>query len=194
MEAYKLLLMSYLLGSIPFGLIFAYLGGLGDIRTIGSGNIGATNVLRSGNRLIAAATLIADIGKGALAVLITQYYQLDLQYWAGLVAVMAHIAPIWLKFRGGKGVATALGVYLAWSHYLGIITILIWFIIAKIFKKSSLSALVAISITPIINLLLGKFDLISAPWHFLVILIIIIYLTHIQNIKRLCCGQEDSIK
>src|SRR5215470_15277351 len=142
-------ILGYLLGSIPFGLLLTRLAGLGDIRKIGSGNIGATNVLRTGNKGLALATLLLDGGKGAVAVLIARAVQPDLAVIAGAGAFIGHLFPIWLKFKGGKGVATALGTLLALNWEVGVLCCLTWLLVAVVFRCSSLSALLAIALSPV---------------------------------------------
>src|SRR5580658_3375707 len=150
------LALGYLLGSIPFGLLFTYLSGAGDVRKIGSGNIGATNVLRTGKRWAAAATLLCDGGKGAIAVLVTQYAQgSDAALFAGLGAFLGHLFPLWLNFRGGKGVATFLGVTLALDWRVGLCALATWLAVAVSLRISSLSALVAAALVPVYMLLFG---------------------------------------
>lgn len=142
-------IFGYLLGSLPFGLVLARLAGHGDIRKIGSGNIGATNVLRTGNKKLALATLILDSGKGAAAVLIIQSFAgYHMALIAGLAAVIGHMFPVWLKFKGGKGVATALGMLLAAAPFAGLVSCAIWLATALITRISSLSALIAMLAAP----------------------------------------------
>ena len=139
----------YLLGSIPFGLVLTKLAGYGDIRDIGSGNIGATNVLRTGNKPAALATLLLDSGKGAIAVLLARVLAgEDAALIAGAAAFLGHLYPVWLGFKGGKGVATAAGVLLALNPWLGAATLLTWLIIAVFFRYSSLASLVAAAFAP----------------------------------------------
>ena len=133
-------LLGYLLGSIPFGLVLTKLAGLGDIRSIGSGNIGATNVLRTGRKDLALATLLLDGGKGAVAVLIARLVSEDLTVIAGGAAILGHLFPVWLKFKGGKGVATTLGTLIAVNWMVGIGACLVWLVVALLFRYSSLSA------------------------------------------------------
>ena len=180
---------AYLLGSIPVGLILARLFGHGDIRTIGSGNIGATNVLRTGNKPLAAATLLLDGGKGAGAVLIGAIYGPDLALTAGAGAVIGHVAPIWLLFRGGKGVATSLGVLLALDWRLGLIALAVWLATAVLFRFSSLAALVAVVSAPGFAYLLSGLQLAELAG----LLAIIVVLKHHANIRRLFSGQESKI-
>jgi len=181
--------ISYLLGSIPFGLILTYLAGLGDIRTIGSGNIGATNVLRTGNKKIAALTLLLDALKGAVAVLIFEHLYLGFGMLAGLGALLGHLYPVWLKFKGGKGVATTLGIMTALSWPVGLIIIAVWLLIAKFFRYSSLAALIAFGIMPIITVLVGRDDI---EW-LVLIMTALVYWKHRANIARLIAGREAKI-
>jgi glycerol-3-phosphate acyltransferase PlsY len=189
-HALAALAFGYLLGSIPFGLIFSWLAGAGDVRKIGSGNIGATNVLRTGKKWAAAATLIFDAGKGAAAVFIARRYGPELAVIAAaLGAFLGHVFPIWLKFRGGKGVATFLGVTLALSWPVGLFAAATWAAAAAIWRISSLSALIAALATPLYFALLGKgvYALIA------LVLALLIVLTHRENISRLLKGREPRI-
>ena len=184
------LAFGYLLGSIPFGLILTRLAGAPDIRAIGSGNIGATNVLRAGRKSLAAATLICDMLKGAAAVLITyRFFGPDLAILAGIGAFLGHVFPVWLKFKGGKGVATYIGVLaaLAWPVALGYGVI--WLIVAALTRYSSLAALTASTATPVI-LWLDK-DLQEAQ--VFLILTVLVFFTHRANIGRLITGTEGRI-
>src|SRR6185436_4969804 len=131
-------ILGYLLGSIPFGLLLTKMAGLGDIRAIGSGNIGATNVLRTGRKDLALATLLLDGGKGAVAVLIARLFAEDLTVIAGAAAILGHLFPVWLKFKGGKGVATTLGTLIAINWMVGIGACIVWFVMAVLFRYSSL--------------------------------------------------------
>ena len=191
----------YLVGSIPFGLILTKSSGLGDIRNIGSGNIGATNVLRTGNKKLAFITLIMDAGKGAFAIYlgvllfnfleISNFVSLELlKSIIATVSVVGHCFPIWLKFKGGKGVATGLGAILFLNLTIGIIALLIWIIIAKLFKMSSLSALFTYFIVPI---LIYYYD--KENYFFIASLLIsiICWFQHRENIKRLLKGLEPKI-
>lgn len=212
---YLVILVSYLLGSIPFGLILTYLFGYGDIRKIGSGNIGVTNVLRTGNKFLALLTLIFDIGKGAIAAGLAYFifrnsegfitiplqtesfdhtsfiYERDFYaLLAGISAVIGHIFPIWLKFKGGKGVATYFGSILALSPMTGGCTICTWLITAFTFRYSSLAALVAVTLTPFYAYFITD-SLFYAIAFALVSLLIII--KHHENIKRLVKGNESKI-
>ena len=190
MEIATVLLYSYILGSIPFGLIYTKIAGLGDVRSIGSGNIGATNVLRTGNKQIAAYTLLSDIGKGSIAVLITNKFYQDFILLSFLIVYLAHIFPVWLKFKGGKGVATFIGGILVVNYILFFIFVISWGVIAKVFKISSLSALIAFLITLISSFLLFSHELTMLMFFFTVFSVY----THRDNIKRLLSGEESKIK
>lgn len=190
MEIATVLLYSYILGSIPFGLIYTKIAGLGDVRSIGSGNIGATNVLRTGNKQIAAYTLLSDIGKGSIAVLITNKFYQDFMLLSFLIVYLAHIFPVWLKFKGGKGVATFIGGILVVNYILFFIFVISWGVIAKVFKISSLSALIAFLITLISSFLLFSHELTMLMFFFTVFSVY----THRDNIKRLLSGEESKIK
>jgi glycerol-3-phosphate acyltransferase PlsY len=192
------LIGGYLVGSIPFGVIVTRLGGAGDLRTIGSGNIGATNVLRTGRKGLALATLVGDGGKGALAVLGawlatrhgTVQAQSQLVALAAGAAFLGHLFPVWLKFRGGKGVATFLGVMLAAAWPAGLLACATWLVVAKLLKFSSLAALVAAALAPVYILLLGR------PWPIAamaLVMAVLIYLRHKDNISRLLTGEEPRI-
>lgn len=193
MNSNLVFIIAYVLGSIPFGLLFVRLAGKGDIREIGSGNIGTTNVLRTGSKVLAIATLLADAGKGALAVILAKHYQLtDLQVAiTGFIAIAAHIFPVWLMFKGGKGVATALGVYTAVNPVLGALVLVSWIIVAKLFRISSLSALVALFLAPIYTVI------VTVPVEGTILCIsvyVLICWTHRDNIRRLIRGEESLIQ
>src|SRR5579871_4952020 len=145
---YAAALVAYLMGSIPFGLVLTRLAGLGDLRQIGSGSIGATNVLRTGNKTLAALTVLLDGGKGALAVLIARAFGPDFAVIAGGAAVIGHLFPVWLRFRGGKGVATALGVWLAIAWPVGVAACATWLAVAALMRYSSLAGLVSVVAAP----------------------------------------------
>jgi glycerol-3-phosphate acyltransferase PlsY len=181
--------LGYLLGSIPFGLLLTRMAGLGDIRSIGSGNIGATNVLRTGNKRLALATLLLDGGKGAAAVLIARAVSEDLTVIAGAGAFLGHLFPVWLKFKGGKGVATALGTWIALAWPIGILACLTWLIVAVLFRYSSLSALLAVALAPVYAIWLGTPALI---W-FGTGVAILCWIRHHENIRRLLKGEEPKI-
>ena len=187
---YAAALGGYLLGSIPFGLLLTHAAGLGDIRRIGSGNIGATNVLRTGNRWLAAATLLLDAGKGAAAVLIARHFWgPDMAIMAGGGAMIGHLFPVWLRFKGGKGVATALGVLLALAWPLGLIACAMWLAVALLFRYSSLAALLALAAAPIAAWLLWDREW----WVMPLFLAALVWLRHHANIRRLLTGQEPKI-
>ncbi len=179
----------YLLGSIPFGLVLTRLAGLGDIRTIGSGNIGATNVLRTGSKPLAVAVLLLDSGKGAVAVLLAAQIGEYAALAAALGAVLGHLFPIWLGFRGGKGMATTLGTLLALSWPVGLIACAVWLLVALIFRISSAATLTAIATTPLAALL------IYTPAMAAVALLItaLVWYKHAANIRRLLDGTEPRI-
>ena len=189
-EIFLVFFFSYLSGSIPSGLILTKLFLNKDIRDVGSKNIGATNVLRTGNKFIAILTLILDIIKGVLPVIITSFYFTDLIYLSALMALLGHIFPIWLKFKGGKGVATYLGIILALSLKLGFIFCLSWIVIALLTRYSSLSSIVSTFLIFLISFLEVNFELNS----YLFITFVIILYTHKQNIIRLKNKTEDKIK
>lgn len=183
-------LIAYLAGSIPFGIVFARLFGLGDLRQIGSGNIGATNVLRTGNKLAAFLTLIMDAGKGGFAVLIARaLVGDDAGQIAGLAAFLGHCFPIYLKLKGGKGVATWLGTLFALAWPVGLAAGVTWLATAAIFRISSLAALVAALLTPLWAWLLGFPSMIVL----LVALTVLIYIRHKANISRILAGTESKI-
>ena len=190
MDIFIVGLYSYFLGSIPFGLIYAKLAGLGDVRNIGSGNIGATNVLRTGNKKVAALTLLCDIAKGSLAVFITLNFFPKLILLSSVVVYLGHIFPVWLKFKGGKGVATFIGAIVILNYVLCLIFLISWAIVAKIFKISSLSAIVAFLITFVATLFLYENNLILVMSFFTVFSIF----THRENIKKIISGEESKIK
>ena len=192
--AFTLLLVlaafGYALGSIPFGVVVTRFLGLGDVRQIGSGNIGATNVLRTGSKGAAAATLLLDGAKGAVAVLIARWFAgEDAAQLAGLAAFVGHLWPVWLGFKGGKGVATFLGTALAVAPWVGLAAMATWFLMAAVSRISSLSALAAAIASPFIAIALGRQD--AAVLLFL--LCALIYWRHSENIARLRAGTEPRI-
>ena len=183
-------LAAYLLGAVPFGIVIARLFGLGDLRKIGSGNIGATNVLRTGNKTAAALTLVLDAGKAGIAVLIARALLAeDAAQLAGFAAFLGHCFPVYLGFRGGKGVATFLGTLLALWWPLGLAACAVWLAIAKLFKISSLSALVAAVLTPGFAWGFGHPDLVILS----LLLGILVFFRHKENIIRLLNGTEPKI-
>ena len=186
-----LIVAAYGIGSIPFGLIFTKLAGRGDIRTIGSGNIGATNVLRTGSRKLAVLTLIFDAGKGAVAVVAATYFaDAHSAAFVGLVVVIGHCFPVWLKFVGGKGVATSLAVFAAVDLRLGTVFVIVWLFTAFVSRYSSLAALCAV-----LAVTAGGFvildDLISQIS--ILLLSALVWTRHHQNIGRLLAGTETKI-
>ncbi|MDI2112260.1 glycerol-3-phosphate 1-O-acyltransferase PlsY [Commensalibacter nepenthis] len=192
-------LISYLIGSIPFGMLISQLGGLGDIRKIGSGNIGATNVLRTGNKKLAALTLLCDMGKGTFAVACGYIFGTGLPNLnpaisiAAIFVVLGHCFPIWLGFKGGKGVATGLGAALALTPISGILCCAVWLLGAKLSKISSMGALTAFIAWPLLVMIESQFDL-KAPLLFpaLIISLLVIW-RHQANIQRLMNGTEPRI-
>ena len=183
-------IIAYLAGSIPFGLILVNITGVGNLREIGSGNIGATNVLRTGHKNIAIATLILDCGKGGVTVIVAQSHGLDLAVIAGVCSVVGHIFPIWLKFRGGKGVATVLGVLLAIAWQVGLAAVATWLIIAAIFRYSSLAAILALTLSTVYAWYLPDAN-VSIMTTLIAGLSI---LRHKENMWRLIKGKESKIK
>lgn len=190
------LALGYLLGSIPFGLLLTKAAGLGDIRDIGSGNIGATNALRTGNRWVAIGTLIGDAGKGAVAVLVAGLLAartgVDPTWMvsiAALGAFLGHLFPVWLGFKGGKGVSTFIGILLALHWPVGLLFCATWAIVAAVSRYSSLSALVAALLTPVYLAWLDQWHLVGLG----VLLVILIYIAHRDNISRLLSGTESRI-
>jgi acyl phosphate:glycerol-3-phosphate acyltransferase len=183
------LLFGYLLGSIPFGLILTRMAGLGDVRNIGSGNIGATNVLRTGNKKLAAATLLLDALKATAAAVIAGHFSLEAGIAAGFAAFLGHLFPVWLGFKGGKGVATYIGVLLGLAPLMVVVFAVIWLGMAKLFKYSSLAALVATVIIPVVEWFSGDHRIAAA----LAVMTIITWIKHKTNISRLLAGTESKI-
>lgn len=201
------LLFCYLIGSIPFGLILTKIFLRVDIRDTGSGNIGATNVLRTGNKRLALATLLLDGSKGAIAIVLLLFLDSDLYYslsseahldgieyhyyasFCGVFAILGHCFPVWLKFKGGKGVATTLGVLLAAVPYAGLAACATWLLTAFIFKYSSLAALIAVAVAPVVTVF------IYGPYSAFICLLIalLVWWRHKENIKRLINGTEPKI-
>ena len=191
MAAVFVCLLGYLFGSIPFGLLLTKIAGLGDIRGIGSGNIGATNVLRTGRKGLAAATLLLDGVKGAVAILAARalVYDQDTVLLAGLAAVLGHLFPIWLNFKGGKGVATGLGVLMAAAWPVGLAACAIWLLVAATARLSSLASLAAFASAPVSALILEEFGLVKLAFT----IAVLVFVRHQGNIRRLLAGTEPRI-
>ncbi len=192
--------LAYFLGSIPFGVICARLTGAGNLREIGSGSIGATNVLRTGNKWAAFATLLLDMGKGAAAVVVANWYAGEVfAAVAALWVFLGHLFPVWLRFRGGKGMATFVGVTLGLFWPIGLLTCISWLATAIVFRISSLATLVSATFTPFFFLFWYDLDFWHAGQEMLLfvilelVLVIIIFARHRTNIVRLISGQEPSI-
>jgi acyl phosphate:glycerol-3-phosphate acyltransferase len=188
-ELIAALLFGYALGSIPFGFLLTRFGGAGDIRAIGSGNIGATNVLRTGRRGLAALTLLGDFGKGLAAVLIAQLWGAEAGLAAAFGAFLGHLFPVWLNFKGGKGVATYIGVLAGVAPFAALAFVLIWLGLAFLTRYSSLSALAASAATPLVLAFLADGRAIGL----FTVLTIIVFLRHHENISRLMKGEESKI-
>ena len=185
-----IIFFSYFLGSIPFGYLLTKIFLQKDIREIGSGNIGATNVLRTGNKYIGYATLLLDILKAIIPIIFVKFYYIDYLYIASLCVFLGHVFPIWLKFKGGKGVATYVGILCCLNIYLGISFGIVWLISFFIFKYSSLSSLLGSLSVPIVNFFILKEDVIF----FFIIMFVLIFYTHRENIKRLLNRSESKTK
>jgi len=182
--------LAYALGSVPFGLLIARLMNLGNLREIGSGNIGATNVLRTGNKKAALLTLLFDAGKGAVAVLLAgHFWAPDAAVLAGFCAFLGHLYPVWLRFRGGKGVATFLGLILALGFWAGLAACLSWLAVAYLSRYSSLAALIASGLTPLWLILFGPITAVGLA----VLLATLIWFRHRENIGRLLARSESKI-
>jgi acyl phosphate:glycerol-3-phosphate acyltransferase len=184
-----ILLLGYLLGSIPFGVILTRAFGAGDLRMIGSGNIGATNVLRTGRKGLAAATLLLDMAKGAAAVCIARMISPELALYGGVGAFLGHLYPVWLKFRGGKGVATMLGVVLALSWGLGMVYVIVWLAALAATRTSSVSGMAAALSAPVAAAAIGRIEL----GFVLLALAMLVLWKHKDNIGRLIEGTEPKI-
>lgn len=183
-------LAAYLLGAVPFGMILTRHLGLGDLRQIGSGNIGATNVLRTGNKRAAALTLLLDAAKGAVPVLLARALTgEDAAQVAALAAFVGHCYPVWLRFKGGKGVATFLGVWLALSWPVGLACCLTWLAMAAISRRSSMASITAASLSTLWLGLLGQMEMLGLG----LVLTLLVFLRHAENIKRLKAGTEPKI-
>tara|TARA_B100001173_G_C15933209_1_gene523713 strand:- start:359 stop:934 length:576 start_codon:yes stop_codon:yes gene_type:complete len=189
MEYLIIALGSYLLGSIPFGFILTKLFLRKDIRNIGSGNIGATNALRTGNKSLGLATLVLDISKAVLPVLYTKFYYQDYILVASLCAFLGHVFPIWLKFKGGKGVATYVGILFSINIIYGLIFIFSWLLIFVVTKYSSLSSILASLMVPVYLIFFENYNL-----NFFIIMFVLIFYTHRENVKRLKNKEETKTK
>jgi len=181
----------YLSGSVPYGLILTRLAGVGDIRKVGSGNIGATNVLRAGGKKLAAITLLLDGLKGTIPVLVAKHYHMDYAVLTALGAFLGHLFPVWLGFKGGKGVATGIGVLLGLWWQIGVCVICIWLLVAMLSKYSSLSALTAFGLAPLLATVLTQANYQMIVVTFLISLLI--WAKHHQNIRRLATGTEGKM-
>ena len=182
--------VGYFLGSIPFGIVVAHFMGLGDLRQIGSGNIGATNVLRTGSKLGAVLTLIADAGKAGAAVILARVLATeDAAQLAGLAALFGHCYPIWLKFRGGKGVSTLFGLLFALAWPIGLAAGTTWLITAAIFRYSSLAALMTALLTPLFMIILSQYQMLTIS----IAITFLIFWRHRENIRRIISLEESKI-
>ncbi|MDD2325121.1 MAG: glycerol-3-phosphate 1-O-acyltransferase PlsY [Alphaproteobacteria bacterium] len=185
-----MILVAYMLGSIPFGILITRIGGAGDIRQIGSGNIGATNVLRTGRKELAFLTLFLDMMKGTLAVLLATLYAPHIQLYAALFVLLGHMFPIWLKFKGGKGVATALGIFIALAPPVALMAALVWLASAFLVRISSASALAAVASAPVfVWIFYPDINLLSLT----ILVVLLIFFSHRSNIDRLLTGTEPRI-
>ena len=190
MELGIIILLSYLMGSIPFGFILTKILLKKDIREIGSGNIGATNVLRTGNKIIGYITLSLDILKAIIPLLIIKFNHSEFLFISALSIFLGHVFPLWLKFKGGKGVATYVGMLFCINYILGFVFIICWFIIFIISRYSSLSSLIASLTIPLYHF----FIIDNNNYYFFIILFILIFFTHRQNVKRLINNTESKTK
>ena len=190
MDYYLVALLSYLLGSIPFGFLLTKIFLKKDIREIGSGNIGATNALRTGNKVLGYSTLVLDILKAIIPILYVKFYFSEFIYISSLCVFLGHVFPVWLKFHGGKGVATYVGILFVIDIYLGLLFTFVWFFIFIISKFSSLSSLIGSISIPIYFLFLSQFNDVL----FFSIMFVLIFFTHRENIKRLKNKEETKTK
>ena len=189
-ELFSIILVSYLFGSIPFGLLLTKIFLKKDIREIGSGNIGATNVLRSGNKILGYSTLVLDILKAVLPILYIKFFMNDYLYISALSIFIGHVFPIWLKFKGGKGVASYLGILCCLDIYTALIFGVVWISIFILFKFSSLSSLLASLTIPIFHFFYNS----NSDYYFYFMMFILIFFTHRENIKRLRNNTESKSK
>ena len=185
-----ILFISYLIGSIPFGFLLTKIFLKKDIREIGSGNIGATNALRTGNKLIGYSTLILDISKAVILLLVIKFNFSEYLFISSIAVFLGHVFPIWLKYKGGKGVATYVGILFCVNIYLAVIFIIVWFVVFVISKYSSLASMVASLLVP----LSSYFLLNDINYYFYIILFLLILITHRENIKRLKNNTESKTK
>jgi len=189
-ELFLIILVSYLFGSIPFGLLLTKIFLKKDIREIGSGNIGATNVLRAGNKILGYSTLVLDISKAVLPILYIKFFMSDYLYISALSIFIGHVFPIWLKFKGGKGVASYLGILCCLDIFTALIFGVVWISIFILFKFSSLSSLIASLTIPIFHFFYNS----NSDYYFYFIMFILIFFTHRENIKRLRNNTESKSK
>ena len=187
---FLILFISYLIGSIPFGFLLTKIFLKKDIREIGSGNIGATNALRTGNKLIGYSTLILDISKAVILLLIIKFNFSEYLFTSSIAVFLGHVFPIWLKFKGGKGVATYVGILFCINIYLGVIFIIVWFVVFIISKYSSLASMIASLFVPLSSYFLFN----DINYYFYIILFLLILITHRENIKRLKNNTESKTK
>tara|TARA_A100001388_G_scaffold225415_1_gene176485 strand:+ start:272 stop:847 length:576 start_codon:yes stop_codon:yes gene_type:complete len=187
---YLILLISYLIGSIPFGFLLTKIFLKKDIREIGSGNIGATNALRTGNKLIGYSTLVLDIGKAVTLLIIIKFNFSEYLFTSSIAVFLGHVFPIWLKFKGGKGVATYVGILFCINIYLAVIFIIVWFVVFIISKYSSLASMIASLFVPLSSYFLFN----DINYYFYIILFLLILITHRENIKRLKNNTESKTK
>ena len=187
---FLILFISYLIGSIPFGFILTKIFLKKDIREIGSGNIGATNALRTGNKLIGYSTLILDISKAVILLLIIKFNFSEYLFTSSIAVFLGHVFPIWLKFKGGKGVATYVGILFCVNIYLAVIFIIVWFVVFVISKYSSLASMIASLFVPLSSYFLFN----DINYYFYIILFSLILITHRENIKRLKNNTESKTK
>ena len=187
---YLILLISYLIGSIPFGFLLTKIFLKKDIREIGSGNIGATNALRTGNKLIGYSTLVLDISKAVILLIIIKFNFSEYLFTSSIAVFLGHVFPIWLKFKGGKGVATYVGILFCINIYLAVIFIIVWFVVFIISKYSSLASMIASLFVPLSSYFLFN----DINYYFYIILFLLILITHRENIKRLKNNTESKTK
>ncbi len=187
---YLILLISYLIGSIPFGFLLTKIFLKKDIREIGSGNIGATNALRTGNKLIGYSTLVLDIGKAVTLLIIIKFNFSEYLFTSSIAVFLGHVFPVWLKFKGGKGVATYVGILFCINIYLAVIFIIVWFFVYVVSKYSSLASMIASLFVPLSSYFLFN----DINYYFYIILFSLILITHRENIKRLKNNTESKTK